>query len=48
LTLRLAVRRALAQPTLAQRARELASWTAANDPAGRAALLVEELAQSAR
>jgi UDP:flavonoid glycosyltransferase YjiC (YdhE family) len=48
LTLRLAVRRALAQPSLAQRARELASWTAANDAAGRAALLVEELAQSAR
>jgi UDP:flavonoid glycosyltransferase YjiC (YdhE family) len=47
-TLRLAVRRALDDPGLAARARELASWAAANDGATRAADLVEELALSSR
>ena len=47
--MRLAVRRALADGELAARARGLAQWTAARDPAGRAAELVEELAaQSSR
>jgi UDP:flavonoid glycosyltransferase YjiC (YdhE family) len=41
---RLAVRRALAEPRLRTRARELAAWSAANDGAARAAELVEELA----
>jgi UDP:flavonoid glycosyltransferase YjiC (YdhE family) len=45
-TLRLAVRRALSEPALASRARELAAWTAANDAATHAAELVEALAQS--
>ncbi len=43
-TLRLAVRRALAQRSLAARARELAAWAAGNDGADRAASLVEALA----
>jgi MGT family glycosyltransferase len=43
-TLRLAVRRALAQASLAARARELASWAAPDDGALRAAELVEQLA----
>ena len=47
-TLRLAVRRALAQPSIGVRARELATWAAANDGASRAADLVEELALGAR
>ena len=47
-TLRLAVRRALAQGSLAARARELAAWAAANDGASRAATLVEVLALSQR
>lgn len=47
-TLRLAVRRALGEPSLAARAGELASWSTANDGATRAAKLVEELALSRR
>ena len=47
-TLRLAVRRALARPTLAVRARELAASAAASDGAERAAELVEELARTGR
>jgi UDP:flavonoid glycosyltransferase YjiC (YdhE family) len=42
--LRLAVQRALADPSLAARARELATWAAERDPADRAAALVEEYA----
>jgi UDP:flavonoid glycosyltransferase YjiC (YdhE family) len=45
-TLRLAVRRALADGSLAARARELAAWAAAHDGAARAAELVEALALS--
>ncbi len=48
LTVRLAVRRALASPSLALRAGELAAWAAANDGATRAAELVEALAFSPR
>jgi UDP:flavonoid glycosyltransferase YjiC (YdhE family) len=40
----LAVRRALAEPRLRARARELAAWAAANDGAVRAAALVERFA----
>jgi MGT family glycosyltransferase len=47
-TLRLAVRRALANPGLTARARELGAWAAAHDGAERAAELVEELARSER
>ncbi|HTX09999.1 MAG TPA: nucleotide disphospho-sugar-binding domain-containing protein [Solirubrobacteraceae bacterium] len=48
-TLRLAVRRALAEASFVARARELASWAAAHDGASRAAELVEEFAlQSSR
>jgi MGT family glycosyltransferase len=43
-TLRLAVRRALTAPSLADRAREVAAWTASGDGAARAADLVERLA----
>jgi UDP:flavonoid glycosyltransferase YjiC (YdhE family) len=43
-TLRLAVRRALADRSLRARARELAVWAATHDGATRAAELVEELA----
>jgi UDP:flavonoid glycosyltransferase YjiC (YdhE family) len=43
MTLRLAVRRALGDSALGERARELAAWAAANDGATRAAELVEEL-----
>jgi UDP:flavonoid glycosyltransferase YjiC (YdhE family) len=47
--LRLAVRRALSEASLAARAREVAAWAAAHDGASRAADLVEELAgQSSR
>jgi UDP:flavonoid glycosyltransferase YjiC (YdhE family) len=42
--LRLAVQRALAEPRRRARARELAAWAAARDPADRAAELVEGLA----
>jgi UDP:flavonoid glycosyltransferase YjiC (YdhE family) len=45
-TLRLAVRRALSERSLTDRARELAAWAAANDGAARAAGLVEQLARS--
>lgn len=44
-TVRLAVRRALAEPALTRRAGELAAWSAANDAAARAADLVERLAR---
>ena len=47
-TLRLAVRRALARPSLAARARELAASAAVSDGAERAAELVEELARTGR
>jgi len=43
-TLRLAVRRALADTERRARARELAAWAAEHDSLGRAAQLVEELA----
>lgn len=43
-TLRWAVELALGNPGLASRAREMAAWSAANDPATRAAELVERLA----
>jgi UDP:flavonoid glycosyltransferase YjiC (YdhE family) len=42
--LRLAVERALGDPGLTVRARELAAWATEQDPAGRAAELVEDLA----
>ena len=44
-TLRLAVRRALDDPALLARARELSAWAAGNDGATCAAELVEELAR---
>jgi MGT family glycosyltransferase len=48
-TLRLAVRRALSEGELSERARHLAAWAAEHDGASRAAELVEALAaQSAR
>ena len=47
-TLRLAVRRALADASLTRRAGELAAWAADNDAAARAAKLVEGLALSGR
>lgn len=43
-TLRLAVRRALDDPSLAARAREIAAWSAAHDGPTRAAELLEALA----
>jgi len=43
--LRLAVQRALAEPSLRARARELAAWAAAHDPGQRAADLVEAFAR---
>jgi MGT family glycosyltransferase len=46
-TLRLAIRRALAEPRLAAHARELATWAAVHDGATRAAELVEELVATA-
>jgi UDP:flavonoid glycosyltransferase YjiC (YdhE family) len=45
-TLRIAVRRALADPELAERAARLARWSAVNSGPGRAAELVETLAAS--
>ena len=48
LGLRLAVQRALAEPALAQRARELAAWAADHDAGTRAAELVEELSAARR
>jgi UDP:flavonoid glycosyltransferase YjiC (YdhE family) len=47
-TLRLAVRRALAEPRLAERADELRRWAAVHDGASRAAGLVEQLVASAQ
>jgi UDP:flavonoid glycosyltransferase YjiC (YdhE family) len=47
-TLRLAVRRALADPSLAERAATLQGWAAVNDGATRAAELVEALAVNQR
>jgi UDP:flavonoid glycosyltransferase YjiC (YdhE family) len=47
-TLRLAVRRALTDPSLGVRARELAASAGASDGAERAAELVEELARTGR
>ena len=44
-TVRLAVRRALADRSLAARARELGAWAAVNDGAQRAAALVEQLGE---
>jgi UDP:flavonoid glycosyltransferase YjiC (YdhE family) len=46
--LRLAVERALGNPAIGARARELAAWWEANDPADTAAALVEQLAKPAR
>ncbi|HUO69367.1 MAG TPA: nucleotide disphospho-sugar-binding domain-containing protein [Solirubrobacteraceae bacterium] len=46
-TLRLAVRRALGDPSLRARARELSRWAAVHDGADHAAVLVEQLAASA-
>jgi UDP:flavonoid glycosyltransferase YjiC (YdhE family) len=43
-SLRLAVRRALAEPSFAARAREIGEWAGTHDGAGRAAELVEQLA----
>ena len=45
-SLRLVVRRALGDPALAVRAREIAAWGARNDGADRGAELVEALAGS--
>jgi MGT family glycosyltransferase len=47
-TLRLAVRRALADQAMGARVRSVADWAAANDAAARACALVEELALSRR
>lgn len=47
-TLRLAARRALANPALARRAAELQCWAEANDAASRSADLVEALATQTR
>jgi UDP:flavonoid glycosyltransferase YjiC (YdhE family) len=47
-TVRLAARRALADPALRQRARALADWAATHNGATRAAELVEELAVTER
>ena len=47
-TMRLAVRRALADASVPRRARELARWAAVNDAADSAAELVEELALNRR
>jgi UDP:flavonoid glycosyltransferase YjiC (YdhE family) len=44
---RLAVQRAVADPALAARARELAAWAATNDSGARAAALVEAFASEA-
>jgi UDP:flavonoid glycosyltransferase YjiC (YdhE family) len=45
---RLAVERALGEPSITERARELAVWASAHDPAERAASLVEQLADTSR
>ena len=43
--LRLAVERALSEPSIRAHARELAAWAGAHDPADTAAALVERLAE---
>lgn len=45
-SLRLAVERALSEPSIRARAGDLAAWAAANDPGATAAELVERLAQT--
>lgn len=45
--LRLAAQRALSDPSMRARAREIADWQQRNDPAQRAAVLVERLVESA-
>jgi UDP:flavonoid glycosyltransferase YjiC (YdhE family) len=45
--LRLAVERALSEPAIARRARELGDWAQMNDAGARAASLVERLAGDA-
>ena len=47
-TLRLAVRRALGEPSFRERASGFAAWTTANDGTTRAAELVEQLAEGGR
>lgn len=46
-TLRLAVERALEEPSIRARAREIAAWSDAHDPGAEAAVLVERLAAQA-
>ncbi len=46
-TVRLAVERALGDPSIRARAREIGAWSAEHDPAGRAASLIEDLINSA-
>jgi UDP:flavonoid glycosyltransferase YjiC (YdhE family) len=46
--IRLAVQRALGDPSIRDRARELAEWTRVNDPGATAAKLVERLAERRR
>ncbi len=46
--IRLATERALLTPSIGQRARQLAAWSAATDPADHAASLVEELVRTRR
>jgi UDP:flavonoid glycosyltransferase YjiC (YdhE family) len=43
--LRLAVEKALSEPSIKVRAGELAAWVSANDPGAAAAVRVEQLAQ---
>ena len=45
-SLRLTVRKALGDPSLRERAREIEAWAADNDGAGRGAELIEQLARS--
>jgi UDP:flavonoid glycosyltransferase YjiC (YdhE family) len=45
-SLRLATRKALAEPSFAARAAEIGAWAASHDGAGRAAELVEDLARA--
>ncbi|HEV2997823.1 MAG TPA: nucleotide disphospho-sugar-binding domain-containing protein [Solirubrobacteraceae bacterium] len=46
--IRLAVERALTEPSIRARAREMADWTAAHDPADTAARLIERMAVQSR
>lgn len=46
-SLRLAVERALSEPAIGLRAREMAAWSESHDPPGAAAALVERLAAAA-